>query len=410
MNTALRGRGAAWKAGAVGLAALTLASVVAVGTMGAGAAKVTLKGTVTVMALGVYSSPEFTVPQADDAVLLAASQINASGGINGKKLVVITCNEDNSPAVAAQCAQKAVSDHVAALVGRTTLNGSAVVPILQKAQIPDIGPLPFSPADINGSNNVSFVFATTGTPGAVSATVALAKEGCKSIAAVYLSPGADAELPAFQATTTALGVTDAGTFPVSELSPQWAPAFQDAISAGGANVCSLVIGAAAFDAGEYQGLSQTTDPNMRVASYANAVPLDVLKTLNGTAAGTTITSGFQFPNSKAAAKYASAFTKAYPSATLDEQSENAYIATEIFAQVADKLKTVNAKTVLAALRADKDVTNPLLLGPLNFTKPNPIAAYKRQFNTDMLAVKYTSSNTTSSLFGGKAINIEQYLG
>lgn len=410
MNKVIRRRRATWTVGAAALSTALLVGAFSIGGIAnAATSKVALKGTVTVMALGVYSSPEFTVPQALDGVLLAAKQINAAGGIGGKKLVVITCNEDNSASVAAQCAQKAVSDHVAALVGRTTLNGDAVVPIIQKAQIPDIAPIPFSPADIAKSNTVSFVISTTGTPGTVGATVALQKEGCKTIGNVYLSPGANAELPAFNATVKALGLTNAGTFPVEETSPQWSPAFQDAMNAGGSSTCLVTISAAAFDPAEYQALTQTTDPTVKIAAYDNTTPFGVAATLGSAIENTSITSGFKFLNTAAAKPFVSAFDKAYPKATLDAQAENAYIGTEIFAQVASKLKTVTSKTVLAALRTDKKVTNPLLLGTLNFSAPNAISTYSRQFNTLQNAIEFTSPTTAKPLFGGKTFNIETFL-
>jgi branched-chain amino acid transport system substrate-binding protein len=365
-------------------------------------------GTITVMALGVYSSPVFSVPQAADAVELAAAQINKAGGINGKQLKVITCNEQNNPSIAAQCAQKAVSDHVAALVGRTTLNGDAVVPILQKAQIPDIGPIDFSPADASGDNTVSFVISTVGTPGTVSATLALAKSGCKSIAAVYSSPGGSPEIPAFQSTVKALGLKDAGSFGVSQESTNWAPAFQSAVQGGGKSVCSVIIASAAQEVGVFQGISQSTAPHMQVATYSNALPLSVAPTLGGKATGAITTSGFAFPDTAAAASFVAAFTKAYPKASLDEQSLNAYIATNIFASVAKTLKTVNSSNVLAALRKDTDVTSPLLPATLDFTKINSASAFARLFNPNMNAVQITSSGS-KPLFGGQNISIESYL-
>jgi ABC-type branched-subunit amino acid transport system substrate-binding protein len=365
-------------------------------------------GSITVMALGVYSSPVFSVPQAADAVELAASQINKAGGINGKQLKVITCNDQNNPSIAAQCAQQAVSDHVAALVGRTTLNGDAVVPILQKAQIPDVGPIDFSPADSAASNTVSFIVSTVGTPGTVSATVALAKSGCTSLAAVYSSPGGTPEVPAFQATVKVLGLKDAGAYGVSQESTNWAPAFQSAIKSGGSNVCSVVIASAAQEDQVFQGISQSTSPHMRISTYSNALPLSVAPTLGGKATGAITTSGFKFPDTSAAASFVSAFTKAYPKASLDEQSLNAYVATEIFASVAKTLKTVDAATVLAALRKDSNVSSPLLLAKLNFTKVNSATAFTRLFNPNMTAVQITSKGA-KPLFGGQTISIEKYL-
>ncbi|QGZ50297.1 MULTISPECIES: ABC transporter substrate-binding protein [Streptomyces] len=64
---------------------------------------------------------------------------NASGGIDGHELRILTCNEQNTSAGAAACARRAVREKVVAVVGSYSQNGRAFMAPLEAAGIPYIG-------------------------------------------------------------------------------------------------------------------------------------------------------------------------------------------------------------------------------------------------------------------------------
>lgn len=68
-----------------------------------------------------------------------ARWINAHGGINGRKLKVLTCNEHNDSVAAAKCARLAVKENVVAVVGSYSQYGDSYLPELEGAGIPYIG-------------------------------------------------------------------------------------------------------------------------------------------------------------------------------------------------------------------------------------------------------------------------------
>ncbi|WP_330266167.1 ABC transporter substrate-binding protein [Streptomyces griseorubiginosus] len=68
-----------------------------------------------------------------------ARWVNASGGINGRKLTVLTCNENNDGVSAAKCARRAVKENVVAVVGSYSQYGDSFFPPLEGAGIPYIG-------------------------------------------------------------------------------------------------------------------------------------------------------------------------------------------------------------------------------------------------------------------------------
>ncbi|WP_078992614.1 ABC transporter substrate-binding protein [Streptomyces sp. MMG1121] len=65
--------------------------------------------------------------------------INAHGGINGRKLEVLTCNDHNDSVAAAQCARQAADENVVAVVGSYSQFGDSFLSPLESAGIPYIG-------------------------------------------------------------------------------------------------------------------------------------------------------------------------------------------------------------------------------------------------------------------------------
>ncbi|MBL1081926.1 ABC transporter substrate-binding protein [Streptomyces actinomycinicus] len=68
-----------------------------------------------------------------------AKWINAHGGINGRKLEVLTCNDHNDTVGAAKCARRAATENVVAVVGSYSQFGDSYLAPLEGAGIPYIG-------------------------------------------------------------------------------------------------------------------------------------------------------------------------------------------------------------------------------------------------------------------------------
>ncbi|GAB2812952.1 ABC transporter substrate-binding protein [Streptomyces chlorus] len=68
-----------------------------------------------------------------------ARWVNAEGGINGRELKVITCNERNDNVAASRCARTAVKENVVAVVGSYSQHADTFLPTLEGAGIPYIG-------------------------------------------------------------------------------------------------------------------------------------------------------------------------------------------------------------------------------------------------------------------------------
>ncbi|MDT0379311.1 ABC transporter substrate-binding protein [Streptomyces sp. DSM 42041] len=81
---------------------------------------------------------------ADMAGMTAMAQayarwINASGGVAGRRLEVLTCDERNDRLAAARCADRAADEDVVAVVGSYSRHGHTFMPPLEGAGIPYLG-------------------------------------------------------------------------------------------------------------------------------------------------------------------------------------------------------------------------------------------------------------------------------
>ncbi|MDH6628958.1 hypothetical protein M2271_006793 [Streptomyces sp. LBL] len=68
-----------------------------------------------------------------------ARWINSHGGLDGRKLTVLTCNDHNDSVTAAKCAQRAVDEGVVAVLGSYSQHADSFLAPLEGAGIPYIG-------------------------------------------------------------------------------------------------------------------------------------------------------------------------------------------------------------------------------------------------------------------------------
>ncbi|MFH8800441.1 ABC transporter substrate-binding protein [Streptomyces sp. NPDC017936] len=68
-----------------------------------------------------------------------ARWVNANGGLGGRKLTVLTCNDHNDTVNAAKCARRAVKEGAVAVVGSYSQHSESFLPALEGAGIPYIG-------------------------------------------------------------------------------------------------------------------------------------------------------------------------------------------------------------------------------------------------------------------------------
>ncbi|MBX9394972.1 ABC transporter substrate-binding protein [Streptomyces sp. TRM72054] len=94
---------------------------------------------ITVMTWAPQDTNATNKPGMPALALAYARQVNEDGGINGRELKVIICNDRNDGVHAAKCARRAVKEKVVAVVGSYSQFADSFFPILEGAGIPYIG-------------------------------------------------------------------------------------------------------------------------------------------------------------------------------------------------------------------------------------------------------------------------------
>jgi branched-chain amino acid transport system substrate-binding protein len=119
----------------------------------------------------------------------AAATVNAQGGIGGRPLEVVVCNDSGDAIKAQQCAQQFVSEQVIAVVGVSNQWGDNGLSVIEQAGIANVT-LPISLAEF--VNPVSFPV-TGGTAAQFPALASyLATDGATTVASIYVDIAAGA--------------------------------------------------------------------------------------------------------------------------------------------------------------------------------------------------------------------------
>ncbi|MFE5564001.1 ABC transporter substrate-binding protein [Amycolatopsis japonica] len=121
------------------------------------------------------------LPNAGAGAPAAVSYLNENGGINGKKINLITCDTDGTPATSVACANRFVQEKVAVVIQGIDLGSDSAVPILAGANIPLVGHTAFGPVQSN-SSSAFFFGAAPGAYTAGPAVVVSKNMGLKSLA------------------------------------------------------------------------------------------------------------------------------------------------------------------------------------------------------------------------------------
>ncbi|GAA2599596.1 ABC transporter substrate-binding protein [Streptomyces lienomycini] len=136
----LRGRSRATRSGALSAGALVACASLAAGCgVVPGTAGGSGDGPITVMTWAPQDTGATNKPGMPALARAYARWINAQGGLGGRELNVLTCNDHNDAVTAAKCARRAVKEGAVAVVGSYSQYADSFMPVLEGAGIPYIG-------------------------------------------------------------------------------------------------------------------------------------------------------------------------------------------------------------------------------------------------------------------------------
>ena len=137
-------------------------------------------------------------PNIPGAAEVYEKYINDKGGIAGRPLDVITCDNKGDPNEGANCARQAVEEKVVAVVGSFTFDASRIIPVLEQAKIPWFGGCcPLVAQEFTSPD--SYVLGSLLPGMGAGLGWKMAQDGCKHPVNVVLDiPAGDVALPAMK--------------------------------------------------------------------------------------------------------------------------------------------------------------------------------------------------------------------
>jgi ABC-type branched-subunit amino acid transport system substrate-binding protein len=368
-------------------------------TSSAGSAA-TDKGSIKVMAIGPLEGAKgFSLTTIPDGAKAAANEINAAGGVDGRKIEVLQCNDNNDPNGAATCARKAVSEKVVALVGGFSSGQASIVPILTKAKIPWIGAS--SAADYKSP----ILYLTGGDPASVFFGMAqdFADNGCTNMTSLAedIGPVRQAE-KLVQLGAAAAKIKYLKPVFAPENAADWGPSVSSAAKEG-AKCLALVMGPTVAPRAI---AAIAKDPSkMMMASSEATVPPQAVTALGDAAEGFRAVVSY-LPNGAddpELAKLTAAVRDVAPDHDVDTFTKQGWAAVNIVAEAAKGSSDLTGESLIGVL-PQKITKFDTGLGPvIDFSKPNAAADFARVFNPivyveEVKGGKYVVAN------GGKSID------
>lgn len=166
---------------------------------------------ITVMTWAPEGTKATNMPGMPGMAKAYARWINAEGGINGRPLKVLTCNDHNDTVSAARCAARATKEEVVAVVGSYSQHGRSFMSGLESAGIPYIGG--YGVADEEFSSPLSYPV-NGGLPALVAGNGRqLAAGGCGHVSLVRPDTIAGDQLPPL----LNAGLADGGAGPAKDV-------------------------------------------------------------------------------------------------------------------------------------------------------------------------------------------------
>jgi ABC-type branched-subunit amino acid transport system substrate-binding protein len=315
----------------------------------------------------------------------AAAGINDRGGVNGRRIEVISCNDQFLVDETTACARRAVSDGVVAVVGGFSASGdSSYVGTLADADIPVIGAwaLGFDPTQdplLNSPN--SWPVAGGTALSSIGAGALAAQEGAELVNVVAnegstgLGDSVQVGLDSGGGSAT-VGKQVEMPLGSADVSP-----FVAAAEEG--NPDAIVILHAPGEAAKMiAGLRQAGSDAKLIVSSTSLTESN-LASLGDAADGVFYTAEFLPPatGSDRVLRYVEEVDAIDADAPKDDFGQNAYAAVTAFAAVAQTIDEITGEALIAALNAAEDVD--LGIGPvISFTESQ--GGIDRMFNGNVL--------------------------
>jgi branched-chain amino acid transport system substrate-binding protein len=341
---------------------------------------------IVVGSMAPLTSQVVTLPELQAGVVAAIDGLNAQGGIDGHQVKLDFCDTQFTNSGEISCMDQMISDKVSALIAPGIVAGTSGAPyeLAEQADLANIGTLGLIPPEFNSP--VVFPL-SSGDPGWIAGGIAsLVKGGARRIA--YL--GNDTGTYETVRADALAALKDAGLTPVNVVEGD--PASDPTYSAAAAKVV----------AGNIDGLFLAVSPNVvdvavravRAAGYTGPIAAEaavfsppIIKALGSLANGIEVSGAVVYPSETSnpeVGAYLADMKKYQPQAAVDQISESAWAAMQLYAKVMKGQTNFSSSNVLSLL---KNLSTPIDLG---MTGPyvvkgavSPVAGFPNIYNPDV---------------------------
>ena len=298
----------------------------------------------------------------------AADAVNAAGGVQHHKLVIIQCNDNVDPNVTAACGRSAVANpNVIALAGTYTEFGANLDPILDAAGLADIGIFPQTSNDY--SSKTAFPV-TSGAIGSVAGMATLVTDLIKSdrISVPYINVSSGSQIVQLLqgVLQTRPGAKIVTQVAVPETATDMSASVHAATQGNPGGIILVIPGSQDL---EFLQTAKSQGVSIPIVSPGAEVSQSDIAKLGAAADGTYVTTSFPPSGGQGNAQFAAQMNQYAPGAVQDDLAKNAWLSVWLFANTAQHLTTITRASVLAAMSHVSNYSTGGLTPPLTFTKP-----------------------------------------
>ena len=340
--------------------------------------------------IGTFQAPGTDYRDAQAAVQAKVDEVNAAGGVNGKKLKVSFCDDQHDPNKATTCARDAVSEHALAALLPSSASGfgTQVLPILEAAKIPAIGEAAAVKAD--WTNPIAYPLDPGGPAQYAGVALVLKNAGCTEVGAIQLPvPAGEASANNLAKAVKALGGRVVKNIVVGMSESSYAPQVAQLASEGAKCIVPIIL---PTEEPKFLTAVHQSGHDFLVGGVTAAFNQQLLTSLGKASDGILLAGPAYLPTDTsipavkdmldAMAKYTPKTKATDTYATLGWGS-----STLLFDSILPKISgAVTAAKITDALNSAKDL-DAGTYAPYTFSDPPPNPAFARLMNTKVITWK-----------------------
>nr|BEK67732.1 ABC transporter substrate-binding protein [Kitasatospora purpeofusca] len=374
---------------AVATAAALLPTLFSASACGGPADAATGSGDLTVMTWAPSGTGSADRPGMTALAEAIGRDLNVKGGLGGRRLNVITCNEHNTADGAKACAQQAVDAKAVAVLGSYSQFGDDFMPVLERAGIPLIGGYGLSQPEF--SSPLSYPVGG-GMPALIGGSGRqLVEAGCKAVSLIRPDTPAGDNLLGYLGNALKPAGIKLLDVKAPEKSNDYSPVVRRAIGTDQAGNCVTSALGAEPTGNLLDAFRRTGAKNTRIASVIGSVQQSVVDSTGGDSgplSGAFVT-GWYPPESAKIWDGLRAVIRADSGRHIDAADpgvQTTWVAYEVFKQISERLTAAGQTITSKAATTLLDGGEPIDVGltpPLNWATTNmlPSTESPRLVNT-----------------------------